>query len=1016
MNDLPFSGLTNAQLKEEFELPRTRLKNLLEENEFVKYLKDAVPREQLEYVTECEYYDYEMFNKKFGDNFNLFSVLHVNLQSSYKNFNLLKMHLEGLKVKFDVLCISEAGLGNEDRVAHIFGTEYFYDYQAPVKNKGGVAIYINRNLSFIKRNDLNLKMSDSVENLWYEVGLKGQQVILGSLYRHPGYNTSVFCESLKESLCKADKENKVCITCGDINIDLGKPNQLQTKAYIDMLLACNAIPYIVLPTRITSYSATIIDHINIVLTSNMVKNDTYSGNLIMSIADHLPNFIIIKGANKTSVTHRPTRRCFSEKNIATFRAEVAQLNWTEVIDNCNPDDAYGIFIQKYKNAYDICFPLKRVSRKRIRDKKWITKGLKISIRHKNRLYKRFLTKPNERNLIKYKTYKNKLTKLIKKAESEYYSKLLSQKNEDTKHIWRIYSDIMNKNKNQTNVINNIIWKGKSIKDNLGIANAFNEYFTTIGNELANSLKDNISYKQYLSQQHPASMYLLPTDENEIICEITKLKSGKSPGLDGIHSNALKVTAEFIAKPLTHIFNCSFIEAQVPCPLKMSKTVPIHKKNEKHKPDNYRPISLLSIFSKLLEKLMHKRLYSFFEKHSLLNEHQFGFRKNHSTTLALIEIVDKIRQEIDNGNSAIGIYLDLTKAFDLMNHDILFYKLQYYGVRGKVLEWFKSYLYNREQYTYVNNTYSKPLNLNIGVPQGSILGPLLFLIYINDINAINIENTEIRLFADDTNLFIFHRNITVLEQKATYALSVVTQWFNDNKLCVNYSKTCFSVFSNRNTKCVQHLLLNGKMICRAPTAKYLGVMVDEKLSWINHIDFICKKISKLNYVFRFLAKYISKAQICQLYYAYIYPHISYAIEIYGTCCKTNMNLLQVKQNNVLRSLMNVNYRHSATDLYNELGLLKVSQIFELHVLTFVYKQRQHLLPTVFDTYYQNTPIVRETRNRGTNILFIEFARTLGGSKAIKIIGAKLWNKLPSHVKEAQSTFGFKKMVKAYIKHI
>ncbi len=322
--------------------------------------------------------------------------------------------------------------------------------------------------------------------------------------------------------------------------------------------------------------------------------------------------------------------------------------------------------------------------------------------------------------------------------------------------------------------------------------------------------------------------------------------------------------------------------------------------------------------------------------------------------------------MDNGNSAIGIYLDLTKAFDLVSHEILLYKLNYYGVRGKVLNWFKSYLNNREQYTCVNNTYSKPPITNLRVAQGFVLGPLLFLIYVNDIQVLT-TNTEIRLFADDTNVFIFNKDIILLQQLASKALSKLTEWFNRNRLSVNLSKTCFSVFSKKTTKHIQELSWNENIIKRVPVAKYLGVHVDENLSWKQHIDFVCQKISKLTYVFRVLSKYINKSQICQLYYAYVYPHIYYAIELYGACSYTDMKSLQVTQNNLLRVLCNVNYRYSATKMHVELGLNNINKIFQTAVLVFVYKQRSNILPLVFNKYYQSLEERNNLRSRQSSNL-------------------------------------------------
>ncbi len=282
------------------------------------------------------------------------------------------------------------------------------------------------------------------------------------------------------------------------------------------------------------------------------------------------------------------------------------------------------------------------------------------------------------------------------------------------------------------------------------------------------------------------MFLTPITEHKLFAEINKLSQNKAPGIDNIPSGIIKLTTDFITTPLTHIFNTSFDSATVPDSLKTAKVIPVYKTNKKHSPGNYRPISLLSIFNKLLEKLMYKRLFAFLNQFNILEKYQFGFRRGYSTTMAVTEIIENIRNEIDKGNSVLSVYLDLSKAFDMVDHNILLEKLEYYGIRGHVKKWFCSYLNNRKLKTYVNSKLSNSENINIGVPQGSVLGPLLFLLYVNDIPSC-VKEGSIRLFADDTNVFFSHKSINILKEIAERDMVNLHNWFIANRLLLSLNK-------------------------------------------------------------------------------------------------------------------------------------------------------------------------------------------------------------------------------------
>ncbi len=640
-----------------------RFQDLLKDLDFTMHLNQMVPRETAKMIN-CKYYDESEFNSKVKSSNITLSLIHVNLQSSYMNYNMLKAHLEQLRINFDIIAISEAGLGNADRCAKVFGDDYFYDYNPPILRKGGVAVFINKKLTFNKRSDLEIKGNPKIENLWYDLEVNDKKFVLGIIYRHPGYSTTSICDILESNLAHINSENKLGLICGDINIDLLKHDNPQTKMYVDTLMTADTIPLITLPTRITPHSATLIDHINLTRPDKLKSAELWTGNLYMEIADHLPNFIIIKEPTiNTCTKERPLVRIYSEKNKSRFKREISCLNWEDVLDQKNCNEGYDKFIKKYSTVFNRCFPLIKLSKKRCKDKKWITVGLKVSIKHKNRLYKKSLTNPSEINVLIYKRYKAKLRVLLKQSEKDYLSSILIESKQNTKNIWKVYREVLNKCKNNNNQkVSHLIFNNNKIENDQDIANSFNKYFSLIGSNLAKHLSKGNEYQKYMTNRLPNNMFLTPITEHELFIEINKLSQNKAPGIDNIPSGIIKLTTDFITTPLTHIFNTSFDSATVPDSLKTAKVIPVYKTNEKHSPGNYRPISLLSIFNKLLEKLMYKRLFAFLNQFNILEKYQFGFRRGYSTTMAVTEIIENIRKEIDKGNSVLSVHLDLSKAF------------------------------------------------------------------------------------------------------------------------------------------------------------------------------------------------------------------------------------------------------------------------------------------------------------------------------------------------------------------
>ena len=341
-----------------------------------------------------------------------------------------------------------------------------------------------------------------------------------------------------------------------------------------------------------------------------------------------------------------------------------------------------------------------------------------------------------------------------------------------------------------------------------------------------------------------------------------------------------------------IFNLSISTGIVPEMLKIAKVVPIYKKDDAEKFSNYRPVSLLPCFSKILERLVFNRCVEYIDIHEILNDKQFGFRPNHSTYMAIIQLVDKITNAVERNETTIGFFLDLSKAFDTIDHDILLYKLEHYGFRGIVLEWFKNYLSNRKQYVSYNSCDSELKDIVCGVPQGSILGPLLFILYVNDITNTS-DMLEFILFADDTTILYSHPNIENQINRINEELKEVSNWFKANKLSVNASKTNYTILGtprmvSNMDELNLNVILDSTTLEKVKHTKFLGVLIDDCLTWKNHIDCVSKTISRNIGVMNKLKHFVP---IRILHYCtLVLPYLNYGILIWGDTCKSYLDKL------------------------------------------------------------------------------------------------------------------------------
>lgn len=772
---------------------------------------------------------------------------------------------------------------------------------------------------------------------------------------------------------------------GDINIDVKADSQdARAPDYLDMLAINGLLPAHTLPTRLNNC----LDHCFIksrLPISTIVCDTTTTDHscVMVSISNHRTPKAILRKIKKT--------------DYSAAIKELESINWPELLMHKDANKATSTFISLISNTLNKYTNYRTISRSKHTIKPWITPGLVRCMRNRDRLHLKLKKDPNNAiNQITYRRYRNTCNNILNNVKRAHLRSQINANTRNLKKQWALIKNIC-KIDNTDKTMHLLNLRSSPLES----VNYANKYFTNIGKDLATEIinKSKLSeteraHSMKIPTTSYGSMFMIPTDDQEVKETILSLKSSAATGWDGISSLFLKMSVDILSKPLATICNLCFQEGKFPDDLKKSVVIPIFKSGDSDCITNYRPISLLPTVSKVIEKLINKRLKSYLEKNNILAANQYGFRTNKSTEDAIRLVTSYIVDHIDNNKKVLGIFLDMKKAFDTVSVPVLIKRLEMIGIRGEPLLLLSDYLTNRKQVIRVGEHYSAEENVIYGVPQGSVLGPTLFLIYLNELCLLTLNKGQTVTFADDTVLLFQDDTWPKLQKTAQEGLDHVTKWLNYNLLTLNSSKTKCITFSMRNNTQPPPGIVSIKAhICQSlsdctcieientDNIRYLGIELDKNLNWNKHILNITARVRKLIYIFKSLRHVCDSKLLTTIYYALCQSIASYCITAWGGAARTRIMTLERAQRAVLKVMIFKNFRYPTRTLYSNTSVLTIRQLY-IRALILMQHQKQ--------------PDYSPIRRRCDFVYSIPTCKSAYSRKFHKVLAPKVYNRVSKHV--------------------
>lgn len=887
--------------------------------------------------------------------------------------------LENKSLQF--LCLSEIWL-TDSNIDHVNFPDFYNgsSFCRSCSRGGGVGIWCR---SGIKARKLDLG-GFCIEKHFEICGVSfincEVKTVIISCYRScVNTDFAIFIDKFNDLLEFLYEPNLKLIICGDFNIDPIR-DEKEYKLTSNLLKSYDIFNTVQEKTRLNNT----LDYVF----TNCARS--YTITVDVHFSDH--KGLLYTGFKEDSKASYTYKRDINKCNLENFISQLTEEDWSDVYKHNDLNDAFDSFYRIFEYYLNVNFPMKKFYTKQ--SKMWVDGRVKSSSKELKNLSALSRIFPELNNY--YRECKNQHNLLVQYTKRNFYQNKINCANNKIKVAWNIINELTNKTRSKSSC-DKIRNKGILIENPSEIATEFNKFFVNTPTHIQSQIPKR-KYKNS-ANINPKTIFLFPFINEELFSLINnRLKPKNSSGYDDISASVMKKGLKQIVEPLTYLVNLSFSNGSFPSKLKVNKIIPIHKKGDTEDMGNYRPIALTPVFSKIFEYCFLERLLKFLDKHSILNDNQFGFRRKRSTNDAVYAFLKSIVEFIESGDCPTGIFCDLSKAFDCVSHDLILIKLERIGIRGKALKWVRDYLKNRSQFVSINpfDGNSPLINNEIGVPQGSILGPVLFILFVNDFFELN---HNLFLYADDASAIVQTKDNINLETRVQECLEDMYDWFCSNLLLTNLEKTGYLVFHNYNKKINIDVNIGGVQLQKLNHVKFLGMNIDENLNWKAHCESVSKILNSVCYMLRNLKRVLSIEQLLSVYNAQVSSRLRYGVTLWGTSSAAAGVFLTQKR--LVRCIAGVSQKTSCKPYFKQYEILTLPSIVVLELATAVFIRKDSFVKNCDNHHYN-------TRNQ-QNFVIPNFQYRIGRQSPF-FLGLKIFNCLSDDVKKSKNVFIFKGKLK------